>query len=748
MGSQTTTTNDRSRTYWTPTMERYFIDLMLEQMHRGTRIGHTFNKQAWTDMLTVFNAKFGSQYDKDVLKSRYTNLWKQFNDVKNLLGQSGFSWDEARQMVVADDYVWDAYIKAYPDARFYKTKAVLNFSDLCLIYGYTTADGRYSLSSHDIDIDDEVHGINIGDGMGSLASQSNERLRTDWTTAMDQYFIELMLDQVGKGNKTLSTFNKQAWTEMLTLFNAKFGPQHGKRVLRHRYKKLRKYYSDVTFLLKQDGFSWDETQRMIVADDNVWDAYTKAHPHARTYKTKALPNYCDLTLIFGNDIDNGISSQTHQEKNLEDDISLIKPYERKGAQTSTVGDRTRTYWTPPMDRYLIDLLLDQVHRGNKLGQTFICQAWIDMVTAFNAQFRSCHDKDVLKNRYKHLKRQYNDIKILLEHSGFSWDETREMISAEDYVWDAYTKDHPDARSYRVKTVPGYHKLCVIFGEESSDGRYSRLARNADHMNDLPVLMSGEDKIDRYPASIVPLSIDWTPQMDCYFIDLMLEQTHEGNKVDHTFNEQAWTQMLVLFNQTFGLQCDKCFLEDRYMCLRKQYDDITNLLNIGGFAWDETQQMVTADDEVWEACIKVAEIATCQDVVVETGDEAVEIEMDGTSGYLELSAEDFHITHQQKRGPTEVLSDLRHSRKAHKTDNNMQKALSEMAGMVTEFINKKENKNFKPIEGAIDALQAIPDIDDELLLDACDLLEDERKAKTFLALDVTLRKKWLLRKLRS
>ena len=91
MGSQIPATNDRTRTYWTSTVERYFIVLMLEQMHRGNRIGHTFSKQAWTDMLTVFNAKFGSQYDKDVLKSRYTNLWKQFNDVKILLGQSGFS---------------------------------------------------------------------------------------------------------------------------------------------------------------------------------------------------------------------------------------------------------------------------------------------------------------------------------------------------------------------------------------------------------------------------------------------------------------------------------------------------------------------------------------------------------------------------------------------------------------------------------------------------------------------------------
>lgn len=111
MGSQTIPSHERSRTYWTPVMERYFIDLMLEQLHRGNRSGHTFNKQAWTDMLTMFNTKFGSQYDKDVLKSRYTNLWKQFNDVKNLLGHSGFSWDEGRQMVIADDYVWDIYIK-------------------------------------------------------------------------------------------------------------------------------------------------------------------------------------------------------------------------------------------------------------------------------------------------------------------------------------------------------------------------------------------------------------------------------------------------------------------------------------------------------------------------------------------------------------------------------------------------------------------------------------------------------------
>lgn len=94
-------------------MESYFIDLLLDQVHRGNRMGHTFNKQAWNEMLAMFNANFGSSYDINVLKSRYTSLWIQFNDIKNLLDQNGFSWDKTRQMVIASNHVWDAYIKVH-----------------------------------------------------------------------------------------------------------------------------------------------------------------------------------------------------------------------------------------------------------------------------------------------------------------------------------------------------------------------------------------------------------------------------------------------------------------------------------------------------------------------------------------------------------------------------------------------------------------------------------------------------------
>lgn len=85
---------------------------------------------------------------------------------------------------------------------------------------------------------------------------------------------------------------------------------------------------------------------------------------------------------------------------------------------------------------------------------------------------------------------------------------------------------------------------------------------------------------------------------------MIDQVNKENKVRNGFNEQAWTHMIGAFSSKLGLQCDKQFLEDQYFCLMKRHDDISNLLNHHGFSWNEALQMVIADNDVWEAYIKV------------------------------------------------------------------------------------------------------------------------------------------------
>lgn len=138
--------------------------------------------------------------------------------------------------------------------------------------------------------------------------------------------------------------------------------------------------------------------------------------------------------------------------------------------------------------------------------------------------------------------------------------------------------------------------------------------------------------------------------------------------------------------------------------------------------------------------------SCQDLSMEIDPTIIVVKMDGASEDSQFFVSDPEIPDQGRKRQTAVPSAMEDSRKAQKTMEGMQEVLDEMTGMIT-LVNNKEDKNSISIESAIDALQAIPDIDDDLLLDACDLLEDDKKAKTFLALDVTLRKKWLLRKLR-
>ena len=94
-------------------MDRYLIDLMLEEVRRGNKINYALNNEACIDMIALFKERFDVQLDKDFLKSCCKSLEMLYYDMRKLLEQRGFSWDDRQQMVTAYDNVWDAYIKVH-----------------------------------------------------------------------------------------------------------------------------------------------------------------------------------------------------------------------------------------------------------------------------------------------------------------------------------------------------------------------------------------------------------------------------------------------------------------------------------------------------------------------------------------------------------------------------------------------------------------------------------------------------------
>lgn len=145
-------------------------------------------------------------------------------------------------------------------------------------------------------------------------------------------------------------------------------------------------------------------------------------------------------------------------------------------------------------------------------------------------------------------------------------------------------------------------------------------------------------------------------------------------------------------------------------------------------------------------VMIDEQVICESIGTEIDHRFLGMEFVEICGDLQISVTETETSDEGKKRPTITPASGRSSKLQKTGKEDIQEAFSDVANVVSKLVNRKDEKSYIAIERSIDALQAIPDIDDELLLDACDLLEDERKAKTFLALDASLRKKWLLRKL--
>ncbi|KAH1071193.1 hypothetical protein AAZX31_03G197000 [Glycine max] len=481
-------------------------------------------------------------------------------------------------------------------------------------------------------------------------------------------------------------------------------------------------------------------------------------------------------------------------------------------------ERLRTIWTPEMDRFFINLMLEQVAQGRKFeDHLFSKRAWKHMSLKFNAKFNFQYEKDVLKNRHKTLRNLYRGIKNLLAQPGFSWDEKRNMVIADNHVWDEYLTVDANVRSYRVKSIPYFEDLCTVYGhvmegkgdtapeESSNSGEYGAITPflSKDVCEDDDELLCDVRTDEDCGISTVENATDdceqrakktasssgtrtrtyWQPPMDRYFINLMLAHLHKGNQFDGVFSKQAWVEMISSFNKKFGFEYSLEILKNRHKTLRRQYNLIKSLLQLHGFDWDETRQMVIADDCFWQDYIKVHPDARqymtrplpyykdlcaifdpnfdekeslLQDKLQNAVDFQTECPQTSKTGQSPITPnsneEQFssvnelaNICQKQKR-QLEKGSNFTSPKKSRNDEQGMAVALCEMAAVVSTVSAKKIDTSIS-IENVIEAVQALPDMDDELVLDACDFLEDERKAKTFLALDAKLRKKWLIRKLR-
>lgn len=110
-----------------------------------------------------------------------------------------------------------------------------------------------------------------------LVQQPENQSRAKWTASLTKELVDLMVEEIQKGNKANKSFSKKGWKFICDNFRIQTGYWWDNEQLKSRYVVLRKQYINVTLLLEQPDFQWDETTGAIIALDEAWDRYIKVY---------------------------------------------------------------------------------------------------------------------------------------------------------------------------------------------------------------------------------------------------------------------------------------------------------------------------------------------------------------------------------------------------------------------------------------------------------------------------------------
>ncbi|KAK5794213.1 hypothetical protein PVK06_035426 [Gossypium arboreum] len=132
---------------------------------------------------------------------------------------------------------------------------------------------------------------------------------------------------------------------------------------------------------------------------------------------------------------------------------------------------TKRKWVPEEDAALVACMVDLHNAGTfnadtgfKVGYLNELEKMIEKVLP-NAMLKA---KPNLESRIRTLKRDWSIVYDMLSgknNSGFGWDEHRQLVVAEDAVWNSYISSHKEAAQFRHRSFPYYDQLTAIYAKD-------------------------------------------------------------------------------------------------------------------------------------------------------------------------------------------------------------------------------------------------------------------------------------------
>lgn len=86
---------ERSRTRWTPALDKIFADLIVKQIQLGNRPNNYFDKKTWNNIRDDFNRQTDLNFNNNQLRKHLDVLRTRFRNLKSTVDESEFSIDDS-----------------------------------------------------------------------------------------------------------------------------------------------------------------------------------------------------------------------------------------------------------------------------------------------------------------------------------------------------------------------------------------------------------------------------------------------------------------------------------------------------------------------------------------------------------------------------------------------------------------------------------------------------------------------------
>lgn len=133
---------EKPKAHWTTANKKLFLDLAVEEKHKGNRPGKAFNAVGWENIIKEFNAKTGTQYEFLQFKNLYGSLRSSWQTWRSLIMNTGLGYDPDAKTFTLDDDRWNELIKANPKLREFRYKPLQFEAELDNLFTGNSATGE------------------------------------------------------------------------------------------------------------------------------------------------------------------------------------------------------------------------------------------------------------------------------------------------------------------------------------------------------------------------------------------------------------------------------------------------------------------------------------------------------------------------------------------------------------------------------------------------------------------------------